>query len=108
MSLAVCIQFTNLIEEQSSGTLAILCALSTLKISQLPLEGISAKSSATQFHEWRSLVAREFVDLKCDNFLACPTFALYENRNFRWCNLRQESLYGLHFRAQGGQEKLLS
>src|SRR5712664_217399 len=108
MSLAVSIQFTNFIKEQSSGTLAVLGALSVLKISQLHLEGIRAKGRTAQFHEWRSLVAREFVDLKCDNFLACPTFALYENRNFRRCNLRQESLYGLHFRAQGGQEKLLS
>jgi hypothetical protein len=101
MPLAIRIQFADFIEEQSSGTLTILCALSVFKISQLQLEGLRSKSCATEFHEWQSPLAREFVDLQRDYFLACPTLALYQNGNFRRRNLRQELLHGLHFRAHG-------
>src|SRR5256886_1036463 len=108
MPLAICIQFADLIEEQSSATLANLRAPAVFKTSQLQLERLHRKSRATEFHEWQSPVAREFVDLPGDDFFACPTLALHENGNFCRCNLRQEPLYGLHFRAQGRQEERLS
>src|SRR4030088_2385446 len=108
MPLAICIQFADFIEKQSSATLTNLCAPSVFKISQLQLERLHCKSRATEFHEWQSPLTREFVDLQGDDFFACPTLALHQNGNFCRRNLRQEPLYGLHFRAQGRQEELLS
>src|SRR5882762_2649756 len=108
MPLAICIYFADFTEEQVSTTLANLCAAPVFKTSQLQLERLHRKSRTTEFQEWQFSLAREFVDLPGDDFFACPTLALHENGNFCRRNLRQEPLYGVHFRAQGRQEELLS
>jgi hypothetical protein len=101
MPLAIGIQFADFIEEQSSATLTNLGTPPIFKISQLQLERLHRKSRATEFHEWQSPLAREFVDLPGHDFFASPTFALDKNGNFCRRNLRQEPLHRLHFGAQG-------